>query len=81
MNSYRVSLYDLNRWPWELPIHHGDQCLVAQVCHLHLGNLHMCMFQQFMQGIRGCLIVKNGYYTMDTYNERVLNGCRISQSN
>uniref|UniRef100_A0A0A9CT75 Uncharacterized protein n=1 Tax=Arundo donax TaxID=35708 RepID=A0A0A9CT75_ARUDO len=38
MNSYRVSLCDLYRRPRELPVHHGDQCLLAQVHHIHLAH-------------------------------------------
>jgi hypothetical protein len=39
MNGDGVSLCDLNRRPGQLPIHHGDQRIIAHVSHTHLAHL------------------------------------------
>lgn len=44
MNNHRVSFSDLYHRPWELPIHHGDQGVLAQVSHMHLAHLNMYIY-------------------------------------
>ena len=57
MNGHRISICDLYRWPRQLLVHQGDQCLVAQVRHFHLAHLHTCMFQQIIKRANVIFIV------------------------
>ena len=57
MNGHRVAFSELNRRPWELPIHHSDQCLLAQAPHLRLA--HLQVFQQIKYLFRDyCLWIR-----------------------
>ena len=57
MNSHLVSISDLNRRPWELPIHHSDQYLLAQARHLCLAHLHVPTNQVFVRGLLVVILV------------------------
>ena len=57
MNGHRVAFSDLNRRPWELPIHHSDQCLLAQARHLCLAHLHVPTNQVFVRGLLVVILV------------------------